>query len=131
MDNFRIKIQDFFNKKWLKSRKRQEKLSLSANMDCLHDEYKRAYNVKMSASQICEMLIIDEIERIKSLPDYCGIYSGSNLVRLKCEYKLVENCANLKSVELDENFNEIHDEILEDDEDFDCGNAFENGFNDE
>jgi len=123
MDNFRIKIQDFFNKKWRNSRKAREQLSLSANLFTLQVEYERVYGVKMSTSQICEMLICGELERAEKLPDYCGVYTNSNIVKLRCKYELVKINTETNSVELDENFNEIQ----EDDESY--GDAINQGFN--
>lgn len=88
MDNFRIKIRDFFNEKWLKSEKKNHEFRLSNNLNYLKREYSRCFCTEMSGSQLIEFLIDNELEKINKLPNYLGDYSSSKITNLKDEYKL-------------------------------------------
>lgn len=90
MDKKREEIRDFFNKKWLKEEKSIFNLSLSRKLYNVLCEYERIYNVRLSRSQLVEMLLSEESDKIKYLPNYSGQYIPSDISRLKTEYKLVK-----------------------------------------
>lgn len=90
MDEYRRKIAIFFNEIWLKSEKQKVVLSMSKNMYLLRRTYSRVYNTNLSKSQIVELLISNELNRINMMPNYEGDYSSSNLTFLKDEYKLTK-----------------------------------------
>lgn len=54
-------------------------------------EYERVYGIKMSQSQIVEMLVQQEFDRVKPLQNYDGIYLKSNISKLKTEYTLIKH----------------------------------------
>jgi hypothetical protein len=95
MDDFRITIKEFFNRKWLTSSKVKRSLTLSENIIKLIEEYNRIYGTRMSQSQIVEFLISQRLNEVKHLPDYEGIYLRSNTSKLKTEFRLIKDGSKL------------------------------------
>lgn len=90
MDEFRIKIINFFNTSWLKSIKSKYLLYLSPNIGELRFHYNRVFGTQMSVSQVCEFLIEQELERIKEMPNYSGEYLDTNLTKVRTETVLIK-----------------------------------------
>ena len=97
MDAWRGKITKFFNETWLfkdrniKSNRKPVLISIAPSTQKLLDEYLRVYGIILSKSQIHEFLVLNEIEKIKDMPNYYGIYLNSNLTRLKVHFSEVKN----------------------------------------
>ena len=90
MDEIKIKIVNFFNDFWIKSIKSKYLLYLTTNVGELRFEYDRVFGVKLSTSQIVELLIKEELEKVKEKPSYSGKYHDINLTKVRSRTNLIK-----------------------------------------